>query len=128
MSLYTERPIKSLSELMDGGVEERFNDALTKIWSNVYDPNTKPTQAREINLKIKVIPNERRDSCNFKVNVTTKMAPPIEMTQTVMLSVGADGEIRATERTGQVPGQISMDGDETPMPKTIEFGKIRESK
>ena len=65
MSLYTERPIKSLSELMDGGVEERFNDALAKIWANVYDPNTKPTQAREINLRIKIIPNGRRDSWIF---------------------------------------------------------------
>lgn len=33
-----ERPIKSLSDLMDGGLEERFNQELTKVWQNVYDP------------------------------------------------------------------------------------------
>ena len=31
----TERPIKSLSELMDGSVEERFNEELAKVWQNV---------------------------------------------------------------------------------------------
>lgn len=36
----TQRPIKSLSDLMDGGVEERFNAALAEVWENVYDPNT----------------------------------------------------------------------------------------
>ncbi len=124
----TERPIKSLSELMDGGVEERFNQELDKVWQNVYDPNTDSKRARTLTLKVKIVPNERRDSCDFRVNVTSSLAPYADLTQTVMLSVGADGEIRATERTDQVPGQISMDGDETPMPKTIEFGKIRESK
>lgn len=124
----TERPIKSLSELMDGGVEERFNQELDKVWQNVYDPNTDSKRARTLTLKVKIVPNERRDSCDFRVNVTSSLAPYADLTQTVMLSVGADSEIRATERTDQVPGQISMDGDETPMPKTIEFGKIRESK
>ena len=37
-----ERPIKSLSDLMDGGLEERFNQELTKVWQNVYDPKSFP--------------------------------------------------------------------------------------
>lgn len=124
----TERPIKSLSELMDGGVEERFNQELDKVWQNVYDPNTDSKQCPNANPQGKDRSQRARDSCDFRVNVTSSLAPYADLTQTVMLSVGADGEIRATERTDQVPGQISMDGDETPMPKTIEFGKIRESK
>ena len=100
----TERPIKSLSELMDGGVEERFNQELDKVWQNVYDPNTDSKRARTLTLKVKIVPNERRDSCDFRVNVTSSLAPYADLTQTVMLSVGADGEIRATERTDQVLG------------------------
>ena len=38
----TQRPIKSLSDLMDGGVEERFNAALAEVWENVTTPT--PTQ------------------------------------------------------------------------------------
>ena len=67
-----ERPIKSLSDLMDGGLEERFNQELTKVWQNVYDPNTNPTAARKVVMEVKIVPNERRDSVQFHVNVSSK--------------------------------------------------------
>lgn len=119
-----ERPIKSLSDLMDGGLEERFNQELTKVWQNVYDPNTNPTAARKVVMEVKIVPNERRDSVQFHVNVSSKLAPHVALTQTVMLSLGADGTITATERTEQVPGQIDMEGNEAPLPSTISFGRL----
>ena len=119
-----ERPIKSLSDLMDGGLEERFNQELTKVWQNVYDPNTNPTAARKVVMEVKIVPNERRDSVQFHVNVSSKLAPHVALTQTVMLSLGADGTITATERTEQVPGQLDMEGNEAPLPSTIGFGRL----
>lgn len=121
-----ERPIKALSDLMDGSVEERFNEELKKVWNNIYDPNTEAKKARTLTLKVKIVPNERRDSCDFRVNVTSTLAPYADLTQTVMLSLAPDGSIRATERTEQVPGQLDMEGNETPLPQTINFGKLRE--
>lgn len=123
-----ERPIKALSDLMDGSVEERFNAELDKVWQNVYDPNTSPKKARTLTLKVKIIPNERRDSCDFRVNVTSSLAPYEDLTQTVMLAIGADGQITATERTDQIPGQLDMEGNETPIPQTVNFGMLRASK
>lgn len=119
-----ERPIKSLSDLMDGGLEERFNQELTKVWQNVYDPNTNPTAARKVVMEVKIVPNERRDSVQFHVNVSSKLAPHVALTQTVMLSLGADGTITATERTEQIPGQLDMEGNEAPLPSTISFGRL----
>lgn len=119
-----ERPIKSLSDLMDGGLEERFNQELTKVWQNIYDPNTNPTAARKVVMEVKIVPNERRDSVQFHVNVSSKLAPHVALTQTVMLSLGADGTITATERTEQVPGQLDMEGNEAPLPSTISFGRL----
>lgn len=119
-----ERPIKSLSDLMDGGLEERFNQELTKVRQNVYDPNTNPTAARKVVMEVKIVPNERRDSVQFHVNVSSKLAPHVALTQTVMLSLGADGTITATERTEQVPGQLDMEGNEAPLPSTISFGRL----
>ena len=119
-----ERPIKSLSDLMDGGLEERFNQELTKVWQNVYDPNTNPTAARKVVMEVKIVPNERRESVQFHVNVSSKLAPHVALTQTVMLSLGADGTITATERTEQVPGQLDMEGNEAPLPSTISFGRL----
>ena len=124
--MITQRPIKSLSDLMDGGVEERFNTAIAEVWENIYDPNTEARKTREVNIKVKITPNERRDSCDVRVSVVPKLAPKVELTQTVMLNLNADGSIIATERTTQVPGQLDMDGNEAPIPKTVDFGKLRE--
>lgn len=113
---------------MDGGVEERFNAALAEVWENVYDPNTDAKKPREVNLKIKITPNERRDSCDFRVSVVPKLAPKVDLTQTVMLTISADGSVVATERTNQVPGQLDIEGNEAPLPQTVNFGKLREVK
>ena len=119
----SERPIKSLSDLMDGGVEERFNRELERVWANIYDPNTAASKTREVTLKIKITPNERRDSCDFRVAVFSKLVNDCELTQTVMLNLGSDGKIIATERTSQIPGQIDIEGNETPIPQVLTFNK-----
>lgn len=116
-----DRPIENLDELMDGGVRERFNDALRKVWDNVFDPNTDPKAARCITMKVKIKPSERRDAAAFSVDVIATLAPPVSLSQTVMLQINGDGNIVATERTNQVPGQIDIDGKET-IPKFVTFG------
>lgn len=114
------RPIDSLDELMDGGVRERFNDTLARIWDNVFDPNTDPNVMREITMKIKIKPSERRDAAAFRVDVIPKFAPPLSLSQTVMLSQRDNGSIIATEITNQIPGQLDVEGRET-IQKVVEF-------
>lgn len=116
-----ERPIKSLDDLMDGGVAERFNVELSKVWDNVYDPNTDSSKVRAVVLTVKIRPNERRDACDMRVSVQSKLAPQVELSQTVMITQRDDGSVLATERTDQIPGQIDIAGDESPMPRTISF-------
>lgn len=118
-----ERPIKSLDELMDGSVAERFNQKLAQVWENVYDPNTDAKKVRKVILSVSIVPNERRDSCDFRVNVDNKLAPYADLTQTVMLQLQGDGDIVATERTDQVPGQIDIDGVASPFPHVMTFRK-----
>ena len=40
------------------------------------------------------------------------------------MSISDDGHVRLMERSEQVPGQINMDGDVTPLPKTIQFNPV----
>ena len=117
-----QRPIRSLSELMDGGVEEQFNLWMDRIWQNVQDPNTNPKARREINIKITIKPNERRDAADYSVLVTGKEAPYMPLSRLVLLQFNSDGSVVATERTEQIPGQIGMDGSEQPLPKVVSFG------
>ena len=121
-----ERPIKSLDDLMDGGVAERFNRELAQVWKNVYDPNTDPKRTRAVTLSIKITPNERRDACDFRVSVQSKLAPQVDLNQTVMLTQCEDGTILATERTEQIPGQLSIDGSEQPSAKVLSFAQANE--
>lgn len=118
-----QRPISSMSELMDGGVEQRFNEAMREIWQNVQNPNTNPKAKREMTIRITVKPNERRDSAEFTVDVKTKLAAPNALSQLVLLQFNADGSVTATERTEQIPGQLSFDGTEQPLPKVVRFDK-----
>ena len=120
------RQIKKLDELMDGALTERFNYEMERVLNNVFDPNTSPKAKRQIQIVIDIMPNERRDAAEFKVDVKSKTAPPVAVTQTVFLAMDDNGNVTATEMTNQVPGQINMDG-EVSIPRIIEFAKAEQS-
>lgn len=115
------RQIKNLDELMDGAVNEQFNQNLAQLWDNVFDPNTDPKKVRVLTMKIKIAPNERRDSAEMRVSFSKTLAQNNDLAQTVMLEVSGNGSIIATERTDQIPGQVYMDGSEEPAPKMVSF-------
>lgn len=115
------RQIKNLDELMDGAVNEQFNQNLAQLWDNVFDPNTDPKKARVLTMKIKIVPNERRDSAEMRVSFTKTLAQNNDLAQTVMLEVSGNGSVIATERTDQIPGQMNMDGEEQAIPKMVSF-------
>jgi len=114
------RQIGKLDELMDGALTERFNYEMERVLQNVFDVNTNPKAKRQIQIVIDITPNERRDAAEFKVDVKSKVAPPIAVAQTVMLYQDDDGNVTATELTGQVPGQMDMDGNVN-IPKVVQF-------
>ena len=120
------RQIKKVDELMDGALTERFNYEMERVLNNVFDPNTSPKAKRQIQIVIDIMPNERRDAAEFKVDVKSKTAPPVAVTQTVFLAMDDNGNVTATEMTNQVPGQINMDGEGS-IPRIIEFAKAEQS-
>ena len=119
------RQIKQLDELMDGALTERFNAEMERVLNNVFDPNTNPKAKRQIQIVIDIAPNERRDAAEFKVDVKSKIAPPVAIAQTVFLHMDDEGNVTATEMTKEVPGQIGMDGSVQALPSVIEFGVVR---
>lgn len=116
------REIRSLDELMDGALTERFNYEMARVLQNVFDVNTNPKAKRQIQIVIDITPNERRDAAEFKVDVKSKTAPPMAVAQTVMLYQGDDGSVTATEITNQVPVQMDMDGGVV-IPNVVTFGQ-----
>lgn len=114
------RQIKKLDELMDGALTERFNYEMERVLQNVFDMNANPRAKRQIQIVIDITPNERRDAAEFKVDVKSKLAPPMAVAQTVMIYQDDDGNVTATEISSQVPGQIDMDGHVN-IPKVVSF-------
>lgn len=117
------RQIKQLDELMDGALTERFNREMDRVLENVFDPNTDQKAKRQIQIVIEIAPNETRDAARFKVDVKTKIAPPVAISQICFLYQDDEGNVTAAEVTREVPGQIDMSGNEQPLPRVVEFGK-----
>lgn len=118
--LGTTRQIGKLDELMDGALTERFNYEMERVLQNVFDVNTNPKAKRQIQIIIDIAPNERRDAAEFKVDVKSKLAPPIAVAQTVMIYRDDYGNVTATEITNQVAGQMDMEGNVN-IPKVVSF-------
>ncbi len=116
------KQIKQLDELMDGALTERFNHEMERVLNNVFDQNTNPKAKRQIQIVIDIAPNERRDAAEFKVDVKSKIAPPVAIAQTVILHQDDDGNVTATEMTTQIPGQIDFEGNTQALPRVVEFG------
>lgn len=112
--------IHNLDELMGGALTRQFNAEMERVLKNVFDPNTDPKTKRKIQITITIVPNERRDVAEFKVEIKSTIAPHIPMMQSVFLSMDDEGTVTATELTDQEAGQIAMNGDET-TPRVVSF-------
>jgi hypothetical protein len=111
----TEDDMVSLANLGRGAAIERFDDEFKRVLANILDPNTTPG-AREINLRVKIKPNEARDFCTVNVFCTSKVsaAKPFE----TQFFVGRDSRgIKATEHN---PQQMKL-GIDQPSGKVVNI-------
>ncbi len=115
------REITSLDQLMDGAVKKRFQKELQKVWENIFDFRTSARKVRSISLTFKFVPSDRRDAASMVADVQVKLAPPEALQQTVLMHLCDDGTVQVTEHTDQEPGQLDMDGNETPVPNIVQF-------
>lgn len=116
------RNIKKLDDLMDGALTARFNRGFDEVLRNVFDPNTDPEKTRKIILTVQIRPNKDRTSASFLTDIKTVIAPPVTLSQMVLIARDDEGNVIAQEVTSQVPGQVSMDGDIS-MPNVVRFKK-----
>ena len=70
----TEEPV-TLYSLAGGAAAEHFDEELSRVVSNILDPNTDAEAVREINLKIKIKPGNDRRIGAVSIQVTSKTGP-----------------------------------------------------
>lgn len=66
-----QEPVNLVS-LAEGAAVERFDIELEKILRNIADVNTEPEAPREINLKVRIKPDEDREIGAVTISVTSK--------------------------------------------------------
>lgn len=115
---------ESVLRMIDGAIEERVDYEVGRLLDNVLDLNTKPTAKRTITITLEFSPDETRNVMSLNATVKTKLAATEAVKTT--LSITADprnGEVIVSEVGKQVPGQLSMQGEEQPQPKLLAFAK-----
>jgi hypothetical protein len=68
-----EREELKIESILDGGVLEMLNHTLGQVFENIIDVNTDDTP-REVNLKLKIKPDDSRSLVEIGVTVTPKLA------------------------------------------------------
>lgn len=99
-----------LSNLADGGLQEKLDHELLKVFDNILDPNTEAKSKRKVTITLTMSANEERTVVDTTMNVKSSLAPQNGVGTTIL--VGRDyetGELHANELKSTVPGQMYFD-------------------
>ena len=109
---------KSVLEMAMGGIAEVVDREVDRVICNIMDPSTKATAKRKIVLTMVFEPDEYRQRLDMDVQAKSTLAP-VAPIKTVLC-----GELIMAEMMPQVPGQIDMDGGESPEPAIAKVGRM----
>lgn len=110
----TEKNIDlEISHLADGGIQEKLDGELKKVFDNIYDLDTEPKTKRSITIKLEFIPDENREVISLASTFTTKLANTNGVLTTVLAGRNFDtGMIEARELKSSTKGQTYLDPDD----------------
>lgn len=111
----------NLETFAGGALQEKFDDAMKKVLTNLMDPNTPWKNKRKIAIEVSFEQNEDRDDVSVNVSVVTKLAPvkPIG----TRMAIGRDlktEEVFAEEYGSQCRGQMTMEEYQRQQEREIE--------
>lgn len=115
---------KSVLEMAMGGIAEVVDREVDRVICNVMDPSTKPTAKRKIVLTMTFEPDEYRQRLDMDVQARSTLAPVAPIKTALCITKGRGGELLMAEMMPQVPGQIDMDGNESPEPAIAKVGRM----
>lgn len=118
----------NLDSFAGGALAEQINTEISKIITNIYDPNTDPAKVRKLTLTISFKSNHNRSVAAVNIQTKSTLAPVMPMETNIMIDRDLKtGRVVAAEIGNQAAGQIEME-IEDPTPKgdtVINLKKIR---
>lgn len=110
----------SILEMARGAITEQVNLEVGRVVANIIDPNTDPKKKRSLTLTFEFTPSADRTQVAMKATAKSKLEPNNAIE--TALSIGTmNGQIIAAEMVPQVPGQLSMNGEEQHEAKVLKF-------
>ena len=97
-----------LSEIDNGGLQQRFENELARVIENIIDPNTDPDKKRKIQINIEVVPKGNRDDVALAMEVKSTLLPRRKVYADVLIDTDGEG-VYANELRSGVRGQTFFD-------------------
>ncbi|MGM0199677.1 hypothetical protein [Enterococcus sp. DIV1314a] len=97
-----------LSEIDNGGLQQRFENELARVIENIIDPNTDPDKKRKIQINIEVVPKGNRDDVALAMEVKSTLLPRRKVYADVLIDTDGEG-VYANELRSGVRGQTYFD-------------------
>lgn len=116
-----EETRSSILQMAKGAIQERVDYEVNKVIDNILDANTDPTAKRKITLTIEMKPDENRQFIRVSASAKSALAPVIPIGTTLGIAANQHGEMVIVESIPQVPGQLSMDGEEQEVPRILKL-------
>ncbi|SDM15509.1 hypothetical protein [Sediminibacillus halophilus] len=100
-----------LSELANGGLQERFENEMGNVLENIADRNTDASVKRSVTIKLTFKPNEKRDIADTIIDVSSKLAPAVSVPTSIVMGHDEKGKVVGQELKSGLKGQTYFDGE-----------------
>lgn len=116
---------KSILEMARGAFLERVDYEMVKVLDNILDANTVADKKRKLTVSIVFTPDNDRQNIGVAFECKSTLVPAAPaVTSLYVAGENTTGEIQVVEMVPQVPGQMSLDGQEQEAPATLKLVKM----
>lgn len=103
----------NLSEIANGGLQEKFEHEVAKVAENIEDPNTDSSKKRKITITMDFIPTDDRSSVIIGTQVKSSLVPEDGVGTTMLIGRTKSGKMAASELKSGTKGQTFFDPDDS---------------
>ena len=111
----------SLLQMAKGAIQERVDYEVTRVVDNLLDMNTEAKAKRKVTLSIVMTTDDDRRVVKVEASAKSTLAPVTPIGTSLVITADGNGEMMLAEIVPQVPGQISMTGEEQEAPKILKI-------
>ena len=114
---------ESILTMAKGAIQERVDYEVSRVVDNILDVNTDGTKKRKVQLTIEFVPSKNRQVIGISASAKSTLAPATAIETSLVFTADSNGEAVLAEYTPQLPGQMSIDGDEQEAPKILKIAQ-----